>query len=140
MIKRFLRTCFLKSVALPGIAVLVFLPGSSVYAHPGDTPGPGQQGSSSAFLRELSSRETVTRADCMRAAGYDVRSEGLWTRFDGTLWARHTTRIHGMAGTVLERIVGADGRTFTDPSTWYWEAQLGRARGPWWAVTRMTRP
>lgn len=79
-------------------------------------------------------------ADCMRAAGYDVRSEGLWTRFDGTLWARHTTRIHGMAGTVLERIVGADGRTFTDPSTWYWEAQLGRARGPWWAVTRMTRP
>ena len=76
MIKRFLRTCFLKSVALPGIAVLVFLPGSSVYAHPGDTPGPGQQGSSSAFLRELSSRDTVTRADCMRAAAALIAGQG----------------------------------------------------------------
>ena len=36
---------------------------------------------------------------------------------------------------VCERIVDADGQAFTDPSSWFWAALLGRSAGPWRAVT-----
>jgi hypothetical protein len=36
---------------------------------------------------------------------------------------------------IRERIIDAGGATWTDISSWYWAALLGRSRGPWWAVT-----
>ena len=36
---------------------------------------------------------------------------------------------------VCERIVDAQGRTFTDASSWYWAALLQQSRGPWTALT-----
>jgi len=36
---------------------------------------------------------------------------------------------------VRERIYEAAGeRSFTDVSSWYWAAVLGRSVGPWWAI------
>ena len=36
---------------------------------------------------------------------------------------------------VCERITDADGQAYTDPSSWFWAALLGRSKGPWQAVT-----
>jgi len=37
-----------------------------------------------------------------------------------------------------EYVEDADGRRYADVSLWFWEAMLGRSRGPWLAVTRLT--
>lgn len=38
-----------------------------------------------------------------------------------------------------EYVEDADGHRYTDISLWFWEAMLGRSRGPWLAVTRLRR-
>jgi hypothetical protein len=36
---------------------------------------------------------------------------------------------------VRERIYTAAGDSWTDVSSWYWQAVLERTTGPWWAIT-----
>jgi len=74
-------------------------------------------------------------ADCFRGAGYAIEPRPLLRDGEGRAWSsftavRGTTRLR-----VRERIVGASGEAFTDASSWYWAALLGRSRGPWWAWT-----
>jgi len=74
-------------------------------------------------------------ADCYRGLGYSVRDERLMTGVSGL--ERCFTAAHdGRALEICERIVDAKGATFTDTSAWYWNAALGRSRGPWLAMTR----
>jgi hypothetical protein len=35
---------------------------------------------------------------------------------------------------VCERIYDQAGASWTDVSSWYWDAALGRSQGPWMAV------
>jgi hypothetical protein len=37
--------------------------------------------------------------------------------------------------TVCEQIRDAAGRTWPEPSSWYWPALAGRSQGPWWSTT-----
>lgn len=75
-------------------------------------------------------------ADCYRGTGYAIEPGPLLRDAQGRAWSsfvavRGQTRL-----LVRERIVdegGAD--AFTDASSWYWAALLGRSRGPWWAWT-----
>jgi hypothetical protein len=77
--------------------------------------------------------------DCYRASGFRIDGARLevdarqrrWRCFDAT---RGGERLR-----VCERIVGADGEAFTDSSSWFWAALLGRSRGPWQAVTTAER-
>ncbi len=73
--------------------------------------------------------------DCFRAAGYSIRDEQLSL---GSHGLRRCFKAENEGGQFLvcERIVGADGESFTDTSAWYWAAALGRSRGPWLATTR----
>jgi hypothetical protein len=74
-------------------------------------------------------------ADCYRGAGWQIAGERVeiddaqrgWRCFDATQDGRRLR--------VCERIVDANGRAFTDPSSWFWAALLGRSTGPWHAVT-----
>lgn len=85
-------------------------------------------------------RQLHPAADCYRGAGYAIEPRPLLRDAQGRAWgafiASHgSTRVH-----VRERIVASDGgAAFTDASSWYWSALLGRSHGPWWAWTVIER-
>lgn len=80
-------------------------------------------------------------ADCYRGLGFAIADERL-ARIgqgdDAPLWRCFTAKKGRTGLDVCERIVDRDGRAFTDASSWYWAASLGRSRGPWRAVTVAT--
>ncbi len=73
--------------------------------------------------------------DCFRGSGYQVRPLPVWEAPNGSRWGC----LHAERGTerlrIRERLIDAAGGSWTDVSSWYWAALLGRSRGPWWAVT-----
>jgi hypothetical protein len=77
-------------------------------------------------------------ADCYRGAGWRIDGERVevddrrrsWRCFDAAGPGPGAPRLR-----VCERITDADGRAYTDPSSWFWAALLGRSRGPWQAAT-----
>ena len=54
---------------------------------------------------------------------------------DGTAWGCFTARKQGDGLAVCEQIRDAGGRTWPDPSSWYWPALTGGSQGPWWSTT-----
>lgn len=85
---------------------------------------------------EAPTRMLHPAADCFRGLGQRIEAQRLERDADGRLWRRFdTVAADGQRLRVAERIVGADGSTFTDASAWFWSAVLGRSAGPWLAVT-----
>ena len=74
-------------------------------------------------------------ADCYRGLGWRIGAQQLEQRDDRGLWRCFEAIHQGERLRVCERIVDADGASFTDTSAWYWAALLGQSRGPWQAVT-----
>lgn len=74
-------------------------------------------------------------ADCYRGLGYRIAQARLERDADARLSRCFVAERDGVRLRVCEHIVDADGAVFTDTSSWYWAAQLGRSRGPWQAVT-----
>jgi exosortase/archaeosortase family protein len=88
------------------------------------------------------SRRLHPSADCLRGAGAAVRPLPAWRDRQGRLWGCQEMVLDGRRFRVRERIAtglsGAGdgtGAAWTDVSSWYWAALLGRTQGPWWAVT-----
>jgi hypothetical protein len=78
--------------------------------------------------------------DCYRALGYTIARERLERDVHTRLWRCFTAERRGRQKLrICERIVDAEGITFTDTSAWYWAAVGGRSNGPWHAVT-LARP
>jgi len=73
-------------------------------------------------------------ADCYRGSGFQLKYLPLETGGDGNRWAAFEAK-KVRTYLVRERIVDADGRQWTDVSSWYWAALLGKSDGPWWAFT-----
>ena len=76
--------------------------------------------------------------DCYRGAGYRLLSQSLEQVANAPasrLVRCFAAEKGGERLRVCENIVDARGRTFTDTSTWYWAAIMGRSPGPWRAVT-----
>jgi len=92
------------------------------------------------LLRQLHqpTRKLHPAADCLRALGYTIEPRPIHRQPDGVEWAELRATRDNDVLRVRERILGADGRRWTDVSAWYWSAALGRAAGPWWAVTELT--
>lgn len=74
-------------------------------------------------------------ADCYRGLGYTIRQAQLERDAQARLWRCFVAERAGRRTRVCERIVDANGEAYTDTSSWYWAAQLGRSTGPWQAVT-----
>lgn len=81
-----------------------------------------------------SSRRLHPAGDCFKANGYQLQNQAVLQQ--GT---ERWSRFYAMRGTtkllVAERIYNATGQQWSDASAWYWDSQLGRTQGPWWAVT-----
>jgi hypothetical protein len=97
-------------------------------------------GSGELVLRDVNrpTRMLHPAADCWRGIGWQVQAARLERDEDAALWRCFEARRDGRRVRVCERIVGADGQSFTDASAWYWTAALGRSQGPWRAVTQVT--
>lgn len=82
-------------------------------------------------------RKLHPAADCLRALGYAVNPRPVFAQNDGAEWNEVSAARDNETLRVRERIVGTDGRAWTDLSAWYWSAALGRAQGPWLAITEI---
>lgn len=103
---------------------------------------PGRVGRFSNGGREIVLRWVIepTRrlhpsADCFRGLGYQIMPADSERDASGRRWSAFYAVKGTQALHVRELIVGADGRSWSDISSWYWPAALGRAAGPWWAFT-----
>lgn len=97
-------------------------------------------GTGELVLRDVArpTRMLHPAADCWRGIGWRVQAARLERDDSDALWRCFEAQRDGRRVRVCERIVGADGQSFTDASAWYWTAALGRSQGPWRAVTHVT--
>ena len=73
-------------------------------------------------------------AYCLRATGWSIdalRLEGA----DRDAWSAFRATRGDEALDVREQVRGADGTTFADVQTWFFNAIFRRCAGPWWIVT-----
>ncbi len=70
-------------------------------------------------------------ADCYRAIGYVTKPMPILQTVDGSMWGRVIATRGEERVEVRERVVSLDGQSWTDPSSWFWSAMLGRSEGPW---------
>ena len=78
-------------------------------------------------------------ADCYRGLGYRIAAPRLELDAQQRRWRCFDAERNGRRLRVCERIVDAGGREYTDSSSWFWAALLGRSTGPWQALT-VTQP
>jgi hypothetical protein len=74
-------------------------------------------------------------ADCFRGLGYSVEAPRVWKDAAGITWSCFTAVRHGKTRLVCERMYDRQGQAWTDVSSWYWSAVLGRTERPWYAIT-----
>ncbi len=82
-------------------------------------------------------RELHSSRDCYRGAGYATKPLPIRRAPGGADYGCFDARRGGEAYVVCERVrtVATDAPAFTDVSSWYWQATLGRVHGPFWAIT-----
>ena len=75
-------------------------------------------------------------AYCLRANGWEIaaREDARHPEGNGAWSAFRATR-GGETLNVREQVRSADGTTFADVPTWFFNAFFGRSVGPWWIVT-----
>ena len=76
--------------------------------------------------------------DCYRGLGYRITDARLERDPEARLWRCFVAERDGRRLRVCERIEDAQGLAFTDASSWFWAAKLGRSTGPWQAITVAT--
>lgn len=76
--------------------------------------------------------------DCYRGLGYRIAGARLERDAQARLWRCFVAERDGRRVRVCERIEDAGGQGYTDASSWFWAAQLGRSHGPWQAITVAT--
>ena len=75
-------------------------------------------------------------AYCLRANGWEIAArEDARPPEGNAAWSAFRATRGVEALNVREQVRGADGTTFADVPTWFFNAILGRTVGPWWIVT-----
>jgi hypothetical protein len=88
---------------------------------------------------EAPTRKLHPSAECLGAAGHAVKPLPARTDTDGHAWSRSEAEKDGETLEVWESICedrqDGKGACWPDIPSWYWQALLGKSRGPWTAVT-----
>ena len=75
-------------------------------------------------------------AYCLRANGWEIAACEDARPPDGNgMWSAFRATRGGETLNVREQVRSADGTTFADVPTWFFNALFGRSAGPWWIVT-----
>lgn len=87
-------------------------------------------------LRQVNAptRRLHPASDCFRAVGYSIGPSPMRVAQSGRPASCFTATRGGRTLRVCEQIIGADGRSWPDISSWYWPALAGTAPGPWLAT------
>lgn len=80
-------------------------------------------------------RKLHPSSDCFRGLGYTVEPLPLETDDSGNNWGCFLAKNRSQALRICERVYDEEGQSWSDVSSWYWAAFVGRTQGPWWAVT-----
>jgi hypothetical protein len=81
------------------------------------------------------SRLVHPATDCFRGLGFSIEPNPSMRDAEGRRWSRFRASKGADSLLVREIVVDAGGRSWSDVSSWYWPAALGRSQGPWWAFT-----
>ena len=94
-------------------------------------------GSRELVIRYLAkpSRKLHPAADCLKSVGFGTTPKPIKIDRQGKHWGCISAVRKNRKLKVCERIYDHYGASFSDVSSWYWAAMLGKSRGPWWAVT-----
>jgi hypothetical protein len=87
-------------------------------------------------LRQVNAptRRLHPAADCFRAVGHAIGPSPMRVSPGGRPASCFTADRGGQTLRVCEQILGPDGKSWPDISSWYWPALAGTARGPWLAT------
>lgn len=80
-------------------------------------------------------RTLHSAAACMKGKGCAIMPLLPRRDSEGKSWYEFLAKSNGESIHVSECITDPDGRSWGEPSAWYWDALLGRSQGPWWAIT-----
>ena len=83
----------------------------------------------------MESRKLHSASDCFKGLGYTIKPKSLLQHDSGETWSQFIASNRQKQLLVQERISDSRGQQWTDVSSWYWAALLGKTRGPWWVVT-----
>jgi hypothetical protein len=94
-------------------------------------------GSREIVLRWLNrpSRSLHPAQDCLKGVGYSVTPQPLRVDAEGHHWGCVRAERNGQTLMVCERVYDEANGSWSDVSSWYWMAMLGKSTGSWWAVT-----
>lgn len=81
------------------------------------------------------SRRLHPASDCFQGMGYRVHPQPLRMDSEGAYWGCFQATRSDKRWQVCERITDSQGHGWSDVSSWYWAAILGRSTGPWWTFT-----
>jgi hypothetical protein len=81
------------------------------------------------------SRQVHPASDCLRGVGFEIDPKPLRVDRSGVRWGCMEARRRTERLLVCERIYDQEGQSWSDVSSWYWAAILGRTQGPWMALT-----
>jgi hypothetical protein len=102
---------------------------------------PGQIGRFTDGSRELvlrhvreATRRLHPASDCYKGLGFEIEPRPLRHDTNGRPLGCFSARKDNLRQIVCEGLHDADGKVWSDVSQWYWDALLGRSRGPWWSV------
>lgn len=79
-------------------------------------------------------RQLHPAADCYRAGGYEIKYLPAYTDHQGLRWGACEASRGAERMQIHERIFDNRDHSWTDVSTWYWAALMGRTTGPWWSI------
>lgn len=87
----------------------------------------------------IATRQLHPARDCFHAIGYAIEPLPMRRIAEMDFASCFEAKRGGVTLHVCERIIDAGGQSFSDVSSWYWPALLGRSIGPWLAVTTVER-
>lgn len=80
-------------------------------------------------------RKLHPASDCYRGMGFSIYPEALQVDHSGHKWGAFRAVKGNNHILVKEKISDPSNHHWTDVSSWYWSALLGRSKGPWLVVT-----
>jgi hypothetical protein len=78
-------------------------------------------------------------AQCFKGAGYEIDPRPMRRTADGALMGCFAARKEGRSLRVCEMVRNAEGRTWSDVSSWHWSAMLAPSAQHWWSYVVVER-
>jgi hypothetical protein len=78
-------------------------------------------------------------AQCFKGAGYEIEPRPMRRTADGALMGCFAAHREGRSLRVCEMVRSADGRTWSDVSSWHWSAMLAPSGQHWWSYVVVER-